>query len=54
MNVWRAVPIDGQVWATLFNEEHGVVITTHPIPFTDKREADRAVARLNVRDHERP
>ena len=51
MNIWHAVPIAGQFWVTL-SDEHGVVIKTHPLPFTDKREADRAAARLNVRDDE--
>lgn len=50
MPEWRTIPQYSTYHAALFEGEH--LIRVHPIPFDDKREADRAVSRLNA--HETP
>ena len=48
MAEWRTIPQYSTYHAALFEGEQ--LIRVHPIPFDDKREADRAVSRLNSRD----
>lgn len=48
---WRATTIDrGHTWSASLVAPDLRVERTHPIPFTDRGEAERAVARLNARD----
>lgn len=45
---WRVIPSYSPFHAALFDGEQ--LVRTHPIPFDDKREAERAVARLNAEE----
>jgi len=47
MNHWIAFEHRGKFYVALMDEEESP-IRTHPIPFESAREAERAVARLNV------
>lgn len=53
---WEAVhhggdaTVDDKPWAAVLRNEHGQDVRVHPIGFDTEREAERAVARLNVRD----
>jgi hypothetical protein len=49
MNTWYVYDENGRYHVMLVGEG-GAVLRTHPIPFTDRRDAVRAAARLNVRD----
>lgn len=46
---WETRP-SGNAWVVGQTDEEGQVVRVHPIPFTIKREAERAAARLNARD----
>jgi hypothetical protein len=49
MKHWTVSDEDtGYFWAILVEDDR--MLKQHPIPFTDIREAHRAVARLNARD----
>lgn len=54
MNTWTVVEIPGpgpfQTFFVALVDEDGNHVRTHPIPFPYHREADRAAARLNLRD----
>ena len=51
MSEWRATTLDhGHTWSASLVAGNLRIERTHPIPFTDRGEAERAVARLNARD----
>jgi hypothetical protein len=51
---WIVVEFEGpgpfQSWYVALVDHQGNYIRRHPIPFPYEREADRAAARLNIRD----
>jgi hypothetical protein len=49
MDHWQVAEIEGTWWLALYNEENGVEIRRHPIPFGNERDARRAMIRLNAR-----